>query len=76
VIQIYPTADRPRFIKGHAITMAMVAFAIACYSVLWFALGRINTRRDKGEEEHLIAGMSDEDVAELGDDSPRFRYTI
>ncbi|KAH4221103.1 hypothetical protein HBI06_161990 [Parastagonospora nodorum] len=73
---IYPSADRPRFIKGHAITMAMVAFAIICYAVLWFALGRINTRREKGEEDHLIAGMSDEEIAEMGDDSPRFRYTI
>jgi cbb3-type cytochrome oxidase subunit 3 len=56
--------------------MAMVAFAIVCYAVLWFALGRINTRREKGEEDHLIAGLSDEEVAEMGDDSPRFRYTI
>jgi hypothetical protein len=75
-LQIYPTKEGPRFIKGHAITMAMVAFAISCYAILWFAFNRINTRRDKGEEEHLVAGMSDEDIAEMGDDSPRFRYTI
>lgn len=56
--------------------MAMVAFAITCYAVLWFHLSKINKRRDAGEEEHLIQGMSDEDVAEMGDDSPRFRYTI
>jgi hypothetical protein len=56
--------------------MAMVAFAIICYSVLWFSLSRANTRRDKGEEEHLVASMSDAEIAELGDDSPRFRYTI
>lgn len=56
--------------------MAMVAFAIICYAVMWMQLGRINSRREKGEEEHLIAGMTDEDVAEMGDDSPRFRYTI
>ncbi|KAL6709544.1 hypothetical protein ACN47E_001479 [Coniothyrium glycines] len=73
---IYPTRERPRFIKGHAITMAMVAFAIVCYAVMWFHLGQINKRRESGEEEHLIAGMNDEDVAELGDDSPRFKYTI
>jgi hypothetical protein len=75
-MQIYPTAERPRFIKGHAITMAMVGFAIICYSVLWFSLSRANNSREKGEEDHLIAGMSDAEVAELGDDSPRFRYTI
>ena len=74
--KIYPTIERPRFIKGHAITMAMVAFAIICYSVLWFHLNSINKRRDRGEEEHLIAGMTDDEVAELGDDSPRFKYTI
>lgn len=56
--------------------MAMVAFAITCYAVMWVYLNMINTRREKGEEEHLIEGMRDEEVAELGDDSPRFRYTI
>lgn len=55
--------------------MAMVAFAITCYTVLWFAFTKINSRREKGEEEHLIAGMDDAEVAELGDDSPRFKYT-
>lgn len=61
--------------KGHGITLAMVGFAIACYSVLWFTFARINERRDNGEEDHLIEGMSDEQVAEMGDESPRFRYT-
>jgi MFS family permease len=75
-LQIYPTAERPRFIKGHAITMALVGFAIICYSVLWFSLSRINTRREKGEEDYLMEGKSDEEVAEMGDESPRFRYTI
>lgn len=56
--------------------MAMVGFAIFCYAILWFAFARINKRRESGEEEHLIAGMSDEDIAEMGDDSPRFKYTI
>ena len=55
--------------------MAMVAFAITCYAVLWFAFRRINTRRENGEEEHLISGMTEEDIAELGDDSPRFKFT-
>jgi hypothetical protein len=24
----------------------------------------------------LVEGMAEEDIAEMGDDSPRFRYTI
>ena len=74
-VKIYPTADRPRYIKGHSVTLAMVAFCIVCLGVLWFTFARINKRRDNGEEDHLIAGMSEEEIAELGDESPRFRYT-
>ncbi|KAL5121128.1 hypothetical protein ACEQ8H_000979 [Pleosporales sp. CAS-2024a] len=73
---IYPKAQGPRFIKGHAITMALVGFAITCYAVLWAEFRRVNTRREQGDEDHLIAGRSDDEVAEMGDDSPRFRYTI
>jgi hypothetical protein len=53
----------------------MVAFALICYAVLWFAFARINSRRENGEENHLKAGKSDGDIAEMGDDSPRFRFT-
>jgi hypothetical protein len=56
--------------------MAMVAFAITCYAILWLTFHKINTRRENGEEEYLVQGMTDEDIAEMGDDSPRFRYTI
>lgn len=73
---IYPRTEGPRYIKGHAITMAMVAWAILVYAVMWWYFARVNARRDRGEEDHLIEGFSDEEVAELGDESPRFRYTI
>lgn len=56
--------------------MAMVAFAIACFAILWAHLGVLNSRREKGEDDHLMAGKSEEDIAEMGDESPRFRYTI
>ncbi|KAF1346408.1 high-affinity nicotinic acid transporter-like protein [Lizonia empirigonia] len=73
---LYPAKEGPRFIRGHAVTMAMVAFAIACFAILWAHLGLLNSRREKGEDDHLMAGKSEEDIAEMGDESPRFRYTI
>ena len=56
--------------------MAMVGFACTCYIILWVQFSRINARREKGQEEHLVQGMSEDEVAEMGDESPRFRYTI
>lgn len=54
----------------------MVAFALVCYAILWAYLGILNSRRERGEEDYLIEGKSEEEVAEMGDESPKFRYTI
>lgn len=39
-------------------------------------LSRENSRRREGKEDTKIANMSDEEIEELGDASPRFVYTI
>lgn len=39
-------------------------------------LARENTRRQEGKEDARTANMSDEEIEELGDASPRFVYTI
>ena len=56
--------------------MSMVAWAVIVYAFMWFYFARVNARRDRGEENHKVEGMLDEEIAELGDDSPRFVYTI
>lgn len=54
----------------------MVAFASAVYAFMWWYFARVNARRARGEEDYKIEGMTEEQIAELGDDSPRFMYTI
>lgn len=54
----------------------MVAFASVVYAFMWLYLSRVNARRARGDEDHKIQGMSEQEVKELGDDSPRFVYTI
>ena len=56
--------------------MALVAFASIVYGYMWWYFSMVNARRARGEEDYRIEGMSDEEIAELGDDSPRFVYTI
>ncbi|KAF2000478.1 MFS general substrate transporter [Amniculicola lignicola CBS 123094] len=73
---LYPAKEGPRYIRGHAVTMAMVGWAILVYTVMWLYFMRANARRARGEEDHKMEGLTDDEIKELGDDSPRFVYTI
>lgn len=59
----------PRFVKGHAVSLAMVALGAVVYGVLWVEYNRINKRRERGDEDWKMEGKSDMDVREMGDAS-------
>ena len=55
--------------------MAMLAMALVIYIVMWFWFRNATKRRAAGREDWKAEGKSEEEVAELGDASPRFIYT-
>lgn len=57
-------------------TLGLVGFATLLYSLLSFFLARKNRLRKEGKEEGKTERMTDEEIEELGDESPRFLYTI
>lgn len=112
---IYPAPDKPRYIRGHAVTLSMVALGTAIYAFLWWWYARENAKREawcqahdnagvrahgnvhghadskgvgdsdvkRGSEETHVGsweekwrGLGEEEMMELGDESPRYRYTI
>jgi MFS family permease len=73
---MYPTTDTPNFTKGHATTLGMVGLAAMIYAGMRFYYSKINDKRSKGEEDSKIEHMSDMQVEEMGDRSPRYVYTV
>ncbi|GJD00133.1 Major facilitator superfamily transporter [Colletotrichum higginsianum IMI 349063] len=73
---IYQAVDKPRYIRGHAVTLSMVGMATCLYGFLWFWYSRENKQREAGRVQSKYADLSDDELAELGDESPRYRYTI
>ncbi|KOS18221.1 putative transporter [Escovopsis weberi] len=72
---IYRTQDAPRYVRGHAVSLGMGGMAAVIYACMTVWLLRENGRREAGVMKEKHRGLSEEELEELGDDSPRYRYT-
>ncbi|CAK7219240.1 hypothetical protein SCUCBS95973_003752 [Sporothrix curviconia] len=61
---------------GYAVSIALLAYGIGIYGFLSYYYNMVNKRRAAGEEDHKMAGLTDAEIDALGDESPRFVYTI
>lgn len=71
---IYLTKEGPRYTRGHAVTMSLLAVASLIYGFMWYWFSRVNKARDAGERSSKFDDWTEEELAELGDESPHFRY--
>ncbi|KAH7008825.1 major facilitator superfamily domain-containing protein [Ilyonectria destructans] len=70
---IFLSAEGPRYTKGNAISLSMVAMGTGVYGFMWFWYSRENKRRDFAEANTADEGSTPAELAELGDDSPLYR---
>jgi hypothetical protein len=54
--------------------MAGAAALIYTFMSVYFRIQ--NKKRKDGEQDHLIEGLSEEEIAEKGDENPRYMYTV
>ncbi|KAH8195450.1 hypothetical protein TruAng_010375 [Truncatella angustata] len=73
---IYLTAEGPRYIRGNAVSLSMVGMATCIYGFMLFWFRKQNAKRDAGHTDPIHEGLSEEELTELGDESPHYRYTF
>jgi hypothetical protein len=76
ISQLYPTKQGPRYVKGHAVTLGLVGFSAVIYAGMSLYFTGINRERRAGKEDWKMAGKSEEQIAEMGDENPRYMYVI
>lgn len=52
----------------------MGTFAVAAFGTVWAYYIYINGRRASGKEDTKTAGLTEAELEELGDKSPRFKF--
>jgi hypothetical protein len=63
-------------VKGHAVTLALVGFSAVIYARMSLYLVRRNRERRAGKEDWKLAGKREGEIAEMGDENPRYMYVI
>ncbi|KAE9368163.1 high-affinity nicotinic acid transporter [Stipitochalara longipes BDJ] len=69
----YRSVDEPKYLLGHGLEIGFVILGLCACVALRVNYGRINAKRARGGEAE---GLTDEQLADLGDKSPTFRYTL
>lgn len=73
---IYIGSQNPTYPVGFGISITMLAlFGIIWPVIYFFILKRINNNRARTPTEEVREKYTDEDLAEMGDESPLFRYS-
>lgn len=68
----YRSEDAPRYTMGHALEIAFIVAGMVAVGILVFGYKKINAKREKIGDE----GLTVEQMARMGDKSPRFRYVL
>ena len=55
-------------------TIALLALSGVVSGLLWWTFVRINARRRAGGEDEKALGKTEEEIDEMGDESPRYIY--
>ena len=71
----YKEDQAPQFVQGHCLELMIVFLGICCAIALRLSYQRINAKRDREMSEHGVR-YSKEELSEMGDRAPTFRYHL
>ena len=72
---IFITTQAPRFVMGYAIALGFICLHAILATIFMIGLVRENRKRDKGERDYRL-NLPAEDLGNIGDDHPSFRFSI
>ncbi|RVX67115.1 hypothetical protein B0A52_08358 [Exophiala mesophila] len=71
---LYTSNFGPRYIQGNGAVLGWVGTGTIIYGSMFMYYVRKNAGRVAGKEDHKIEGKTEEQIADMGDESPRFIY--
>ena len=73
---IYLGKEAPHYWTGYGFSLGIIIVALCSAIILRLSLNRINKQRDLMVPEEIHAKYSQQELLDMGDYSPFFRYTL
>lgn len=73
---IYKEEEKPRYPTGYGTSLGLTVAGMVAALILEFGLWRSNTRNKKMTHGEIRAKWNDQELADMGDKSPTFKYTL
>ena len=73
---IYLVREAPQYWTGYGTSLGVIVLSLSASIFLRFKYKSINTKRDAMTPAEVREKYSEQELQEMGDDSPFFRYTI
>jgi len=73
---LYAQDTGPEFYPGYGATIGMLGLGIILYTALTVYFRMQNKKKREGKYDYLMEGKTEEQIAELGENNPRYMYTI
>lgn len=73
---IYLSKEAPHYWTGYGVSLAVIAMAFFAAIFLRWKLNKINKERDAMSLEEIHSKYTEQELKEMGDRSPLFRYIL
>ena len=70
---VFITKEAPRYRTGYRVGLSLLLFSGLMASIFWIGLVGENRRRAQGKRDYRLS-LSEEELENIGDDHPRFRF--
>jgi hypothetical protein len=73
---LYSANTAPEYLPGYGATIGLLALGIVLYTALTMYFRIQNKKKREGKYDYLMEGKTEEEIAEMGENNPRYMYTI
>lgn len=73
---IYLTREAPYYWTGYGTSLGVIVLSLGATMFLRFKFKQINAKRDAMTVDEVHAKYTEDELRDMGDESPFFRYTI